>query len=143
MEQSDLSIQEYMIVNEAEFKMDLDSAASQIKKEAETKLIPNLISEETLPSGAVRAVYRWDLDIDYITSKTDASGVSTMLGTASTHGQSFTNNSPYSSTFSASSILNAVSHQNAHSTTTEKSYIQMTFEDGKMVKREQKGLFEI
>ena len=145
--QSDSSIKEYMNNNEEEFKTGIAKATELIKKEAETKIIPVLVSEETLPSGAIKAIYRWDLNIEYVTSQTDVSGVVTTHGTDFTHGRGFnynydSKNSSVSSGYSSTN-LNAVTQQNAHSTTTEKSYIQMTFEDGKMVKREQKGLFEI
>ena len=109
----------------------LAEAAIQIKRKVESKFIPNLISEETLPSGVIKSVYRWDLNIGYITSQTDASGVGTTLGVGTTPGSS------------ASQVYGFANRQNTHSTTTEKAYIQITFEDGKMVKREQKGLFEI
>lgn len=106
-------------------KMLLVMAATQIKKEVESKLIPNLISEETLPSGVIKSVYRWDLNIGYITSQTDGSGVGTTPGTSASQTYVFAN------------------RQNIHSITIEKAYIQITFEDGKIVKREQKGLFDI
>ena len=146
---SDIKIQEYMTANEEQFKASFQQTAEEIKKETENIVSPVLLREEKLTSGVIRSVYRWDLPFDFITSQTHGQNISDSFGNGHISGGSFSDTysggsySTSSTSFGGNISMHIVTTNNSHSATTEKAYIQITFEDGKMVKREQEGLFDI
>ena len=99
---------------------------------------PVLMSEEKLSSGLIRTVYKWDLAFSYVTSQYDGKNIGNSVGGAVTFGAQNGN-----SIAGAYTAINTTTTSDIHSATTEKAYIELTFEDGKMVSRTQKGLFEI
>ena len=91
---------------------------------------PNLVSEIILENGVNRKVYIWNLDWEYVVSKSSGVGVmpihTTTFNTGG-NGMSFSNGTATS--FSSGQ-------------TTRKAFIQMVFEDNKLVAKEQQGLYE-
>jgi len=90
----------------------------------------NLVSEVILENGVNRKTYVWYLDWDYVISK--SSGVGMMPIHTSTfntggNGMSFTNGTATS--FSSGK-------------TTQKAFIQMVFENDKLIAKEQQGLYQ-
>lgn len=89
-----------------------------------------LISERVLENGSNIKVYIWYLDWEYVVSK--SSGVGVMPIHTSTfntggNGMSFSNGTATS--FSSGK-------------TTQKAFIQMVFEDDKLIAKEQQGLYQ-
>lgn len=99
-------------------------------KNCEAISAPILVSEVILENGVNRKVYMWHLDWEYVVSK--ASGIGVMpihTSTFNTGGNGISFNNGTATSFSAGQ-------------TTRKAFIQMVFEDNKLVAKEQQGLYE-
>jgi len=91
---------------------------------------PILVSEVLLENGVNRKIYLWHLDWEYVVSKSSGVGVmpiQTSTFNAGGNGISFGNGTATS--FSSGQ-------------TTRKAFIQMVFENDKLVAKEQQGLYE-
>lgn len=91
---------------------------------------PNLVSEVTLENGVNRKVYIWYLDWEYVVSKSSGVGVMPMVG-------SYMNPSGAGLTFA-----NGTAASFTNSQTTQNAFIQMVFDNDKLVAKEQQGLFQ-
>lgn len=108
---------------------DFNSVNNKLAKCKET--IPaHLASEVVLENGIHRKVFVWHLDWEYVVSKSSGVGVMpihTSTLNTSGNGMSFSNGTATS--FSSGQ-------------TTRKAFIQMVFENDKLVAKEQQGLYE-
>ena len=117
------------IFSEISIGMDY-SVISDRFKECEAISTPNLVSEVVLENGLNRKVYVWHLDWEYVVSRSSSVGV--MPSQSSTinpggNGISFSNGT-------------AMGFTNGQ--TTQKAFIQMVFENDKLVAKEQQGLYQ-
>lgn len=90
---------------------------------------PNLISEEKLKNGVIRKVYIWYLDWDYVDATT------TSINTMPFHSSNINTGG------NGMSFNNGVANNFSTGITSKKAHIQMVFENGKLVAKEQRGLF--
>ena len=89
---------------------------------------PNLVSEGICENNTERKIVNWNLSWNYVLSN------SMGVGTASNYGTSY-------NAKSGSSYYSGINNVVTNSTTTARAYIQAVFENGKLIMKEQRGLF--
>lgn len=113
--------------------LSIDTTFSVVKDrfmDCEAISTPILVSEVMLENGVNRKVYMWHLDWEYVVSKSSGVGVMPI------HTSSFNTGG------NGISFGNGTATSFSSGQTTRKAFIQMVFENDKLIAKEQQGLYE-